>query len=276
MSEINEEQFRATDEPTNRDYTFQQFEDIKHEDPEYAEWGGKQRPKNKLIVQNQEQTPACVWYANGHIANANNLIEDAELWETRPQVNPAIRWDEFCTIRNNWKTGTSIQAFAQFMKNIWLFEWYVTISNKETNIVAKMKKAIDNGNFLLTGSMNGDRYTTWKTGIYTLRTDGKFVWHGRDIVDYWADYFRAINSRWPNRGIYGWYFKVPFDLVTKIYSKLAIIDKNDSFYFQKLKDRIKVEEIKKLSKEIYATGNQAVKDYFEKIQISTNLDNLYK
>ena len=36
MTELTKEQFWATDEPTKRDYKFDDFEAIKHADPEYA------------------------------------------------------------------------------------------------------------------------------------------------------------------------------------------------------------------------------------------------
>ena len=65
-------------------------------------------------------------------------------------------------------------------------------------------------------------------------------------------------------------------MVTKLYSKLAIIDKDDSFYFHKMEDMIKVQQMETLAKELYGRGNQAVKDYFQKIQLSANLDKLYK
>ena len=266
----------AVDDPDVRDYQFQQFEDIKHEDVEYAEWWGKQRPKDKLTVQNQGNTPACTCFSNGHIVNAMNILEDSELWENRPQVSIPIWWNEFCELRHNFTTWTSIQRMAQFFKNKWLIEWYVTIANSENNIVAKMKKAIDNGNFICSGSSNTDRATVKKTGTYAIRTDKKFVWHWRCYVDYWADYFRALTSRGDKRGIYNGYFKVPFEMVAGTYSKLCMIDKSDGIYFQKLKDRIKVENIKNLAKELYITGNDDVKKYFNKIKLSTNLDNLYK
>ena len=265
----------AVDEPTNQDYLFQHLEDIKHEDPEYAEWGGKQRPREKVTVQNQFWTPACTAFSQGHIANALNLIEDTEIWEVRPQISNAIWWDEFCKLRNKYNVGASIQAMAQFFKNKGIIEWYVTIPSTAENLVAKMKKAIDNGNFMCSWSSNGDRTQTSKTWNYTLRTDWKFVWHAWAYVDYGDGYFWAINSFWPNRGIYKWYFKVPFEMVAGTYSKLCIIDKNDMPYFQKLKDRIKVEKLKELSKELYMTGNTAMKAYFEEIQLSKNLDKLY-
>ena len=265
----------AIDEPTIKDYQFQQLEDIKHEDPEYAEGGGKQRPKDKLIVQSQGSTPWCTCYSNGHIANALNILEDAELWENGPQVNPVIRWDEFCKLRNNYKTWTSIQAMAQFFKNKQIIEGYVTIANSEQNIVAKMKKSIDNWNFMCSGSSDTDRWQTAKTGIYTQRTDGKFVGHWRCYVDYWPDYFWALTSRWPKRGIYWGYFKVPFEMVDKTYSKLCMIDKNDSFYFQRLKDRAKVAEMVAIAKELYTKGSQEVKDYFDGIKLSATMDRIY-
>ena len=53
MTELTKEQFWATDEPTKRDYKFDDFEAIKHADPEYAEGSDKTRPRETLIVQNQ-------------------------------------------------------------------------------------------------------------------------------------------------------------------------------------------------------------------------------
>jgi len=265
----------ARDNPTKQDYQFQALEDIKHEDPEYAEWWAKQRPKEKLIVQNQWANPSCTCYSNGHIANALNILEDIELLEHRPQVQPWIRRDEFCKLRNNYKTWTSIQTMAQFFKKKGIIEWYVSIANSEQNIVAKMKKAIDNGNFMCSWSSDADWGMIKKTGEYTLRTDWKFVWHARCYVDYWSDYFWALNSFGPNRGIHGGYFKVPFDMVEGTYSKLCMIDKNDSLYFQKLKDREKAKQMIAIAKELYTTGNQEVKTYFDDIKLSANMDRLY-
>lgn len=270
------EQFRAIDEPSVKDYLFDDFENIKHSDPEYAEGSDKTRPKDTFQVQNQWNTPACTGFSQGHIYNGNNIIEDKKIWESRPQVNPAIFWDQFCELRWENKTGTSIQTMAQFFKKKWLIEWYVTIHNRATDLVGKMRKAIDNGNFLCTGSSNGDWAETKKTGIYTLRKNNKFGWHAWCIVSYEDNFFWAINSWWDKRGPHGWYFKVPNELVTKLYSKLAIIDKDDSIYFQMLKDRVKVAEMKQLAKDLYKWWNSSVKEYFEKIQLSENLDKLYR
>ena len=267
----------AIDAPTKQDYQFQHFQDIKHQDPEYAEWGGKERPKDKVIIRDQWNAPSCTCFSQWVITNGLNVLEDAALWESRPQINPKIWWDEYCNINNNpFTNGTSIQDMALFFKKQWLIEWFVSINNLETNIVQKMKQAIDNGNFLCTGSSNGDWTATAKTGVYTLRTDGRFVWHWRCIPYYTEECFWWLTSWWPKRGIYWWYFKVPFDMVTNLYSKLAIIDKDDSFYFHKMEDMIKVQQMETLAKELYGRGNQAVKDYFQKIQLSANLDKLYK
>jgi hypothetical protein len=65
-------------------------------------------------------------------------------------------------------------------------------------------------------------------------------------------------------------------MVYNIYSKLAIIDSDDSIYFNMLKDKIKATEMKEIAKYLYSRGNSKVKEYFEKIQLSTSLDNLYK
>jgi hypothetical protein len=53
MTIKEQEQFHATDEPTTKDYLFDDFEEIKHTDPEYAESSDKVRPREQLVVQSQ-------------------------------------------------------------------------------------------------------------------------------------------------------------------------------------------------------------------------------
>ena len=64
-------------------------------------------------------------------------------------------------------------------------------------------------------------------------------------------------------------------MVDKTYSKLCMIDKNDSFYFQRLKDRAKVAEMVAIAKELYTKGSQEVKDYFDGIKLSATMDRIY-
>ena len=265
----------ATDEPSSRDYPFDEYRKVKEENTEYSEWTPSGRPREKSIVFNQYNTPACTAFSDGHIYNWNNIIENERLWENREQKNPNIFWDAFCLERNNFNTGTSIQTMALWYKKKLLIEWFVTITNGVGQI-DKIKRAIDAWYRISTGSNNWNWTKTKNTGIYTLRTDKKIVWHAFAIVDYEQDFFWAINSYGNKWGLYEWYFKIPFTLIDKIYSKLVIIDKNDSKTFQKFKDRIRVNEIITLAKMLYNNWNSDVRKYFENIQLSKNLDILYK
>ena len=137
-----------------------------------------------------------------------------------------------------------------------------------------MKKALDSWYLMNTGSSNGDRQTTGITGMYTLRTDWKFVWHAWSIIDYDDRWFIAINSR-GKRGKELWYFHVPFNLVDKLYSKLVIMDSDDSRYFEKIKERSQALEAVRQLKKTYALSllSQSGKDMCGKI--ATELRNTY-
>jgi len=120
------------------------------------------------------------------------------------------------------------------MKKELKIDWRVTIPNTtEINEMNRqMKKALDLWKFIYTWSWNWDRQTTGKTWIYTLRTDGKFVGHAWSIIDYDdTKWYLAINSFGKDRWV-GWYFRLPFELANRIYSKNVIIDHNDNLFSQ--------------------------------------------
>lgn len=262
----------AYDIPSNKDYSFDEFftKDYKNED----KWANSKRPSS-VKIWNQGNTPACTCYSLTHVVNWNNVVEDMRLWEHREQVDPIIYWNQFCAERNDYDSWSSIQTMALHFKKNWRIEWYVTIDKKDQNKVDKMKKALNAWYFLSTGSAFGDWSTIKKTGVYSERTDGMFVWHAWCIVDREDDYFRAVNSYWENWWPYNWRFKVPFSMVDKIYSCLVIIDKDDSWRFTDLKIRKKVEELLTIAKELYNNGNPYQKKYFEEIMLSKNLKQLY-
>lgn len=272
MTEIKIENY-AYDEPTDSDYLYSEYENFidKKED----EWISSPFPEN-TIVWNQGNTPACTCYSLTHIFNANNLLEDERLQENRDQIDPKIpRW-LFCAKRGYSDKWSSIQTMAQFFKDRGMIEWYVTIKNIEKDQIEKIKKALDMWKFISTGSSNGDRTTTKKTWVYTLRKDWKFVWHAWCIVDYSDGYFRAVNSYGDKRWPYWGKFKVPFNMIDKIYSKLVIIDKDDSWQFSKLSTYKKAQEMLKIARELYLQGNSEQKKYFEKIELWNNIKMLYK
>jgi len=262
-----ERNFNCFDNPTATDYQFEVDETLNGLN--------SKRPKEKIKIQNQEKTPACTFFSAYHVINGYNLLEDERQGIDRPQTNPLVPWNEFCKARGYYDKWYTIQWAATEAKKAGKIVGWTSIDNKSPNDVQveKMKKALDMWYFLNTGSGNGDWSATGKTGIYTIRTDNKFVGHAWSIVDYDSKWFIAINSRgirWKER----WYFYVPFGLVDKIYSKLVIIDKDDSWYFEKIKNKSKAMEWVRQLKKIYGLDiPQLNKDMCGKI--ATELRTIY-
>lgn len=261
--------FNCFDNPIKTDYKFEIKEELC--------WIRSKRPKDKVIVQNQEDTPACTFYSEYHTINWYNILEDERNWISRQQINPREPRNKFCKARWYYDRWYNIQWAATEAKKEWMIVWWSTISNdiQKNEQIEKMKKALDMWFFINTGSANWDRSIIKKTWIYTTRKDNVFVWHAWSIVDYneTKKCFIAINSRgirWKEK----WYFYVPYDLVDKIYSKLVIIDKDDSWYFEKIKNKSKAMEWVRQLKKIYELDiPQLNKDMCWKI--ATELRNTY-
>ena len=266
--EVKDINFNCFDNPTQSDYKFE-WEDM-------LSGINSKRPKDKIKVQDQKQTPACTFYSAYHVINGYNLLEDERQGIDRPQIDPLVPRNEFCKYRGNYTMWYSIQWAATEAKKAGKIIGRLSIGNELSNDVQveKMKKALDSWYFMNTGSSNGDRQTTGSTGTYTLRTDTKFVWHARSIIDYDTKWFIAINSRgirWKEL----WYFHVPFNLVDKLYSKLVIMDTDDSWYFQRIKERSQAMDAVRQLKKIYALSllSSSSKDMCGKI--ATELRNIY-
>lgn len=267
----------AFDQPTSRDYLYEELftDNESDENKEEWEWIHSKRPMN-AIFWNQGNTPACTCYSAIHVSNWYNLIEDEKLWANRDQTDPSIpRW-QFCAERNNWNTWTAIQTMALWVKKQWYIKGYVTIPVDSATKVEQMKWALDRGFFLSTGSSYGDWGKIKQTGIYSERADRMYVWHARCIVDYNDEWFIAGNSYGNTWWKYGnGTFIVPFDMVDKIYWCLVFIDEDDSWKFTSLANKRKAQEMIALAKQLYNTGNRKQQQYFEQIQLSKNINQLY-
>ena len=263
----------AVDQPSQRDYTFSEYLSFKNNDNETANWEFGIRPSQTKIW-NQGNTAACTCYSLTHIYNWENILEDETIWVSREQQDPMVLWKRFCAWRNNYVSWYDIQGMALWFKKQLLIEWFVTIP-KWTKQIEQMKQALDMWKFISTGSAYWDWANIKKTGIYSVRTDGMFVGHAWAIVDYWDGYFRAVNSYWEDWWPYNGKFKVPFELVSTIYSTLVIIDKDDSGAFAYLQDYKKAQEMLSIAKDLYNRGNNEVKKYFEQIQLGNNIERLY-
>ena len=232
------------DEPSKQDYQFTDFEDV-------YEGEKSPRPKTKLIVQNQLATKWCTCFSLWHLYNGYNILEDEKAWENRPQVECREIWKQYCYKRGYDNVWASIQQVAKFFKDTGRIEWYVTINWDISQQVARMRKSLDMWYFLSTWSANGNWTKTKKTWTYTIRTDWRFVGHAFAIVDYMDDYFWAINSYGDTRWLYNWYFKIMNTDIGKLYSKLSIIDKDDTGNFKLSKEVEKAKASIRAAQDLY-------------------------
>jgi hypothetical protein len=274
MEEILIEWNYATDEPRGTDYSVDYLIEIKWEVWNWVEW---KRPKDKITIQNQSGTPACTIYSAWHIVNGLNILEDELYGKFRTQIDNAKLWIRFCSDRGNYQWGSSIQTVANWMKKNKYISWYVTIKNgtPQDIMVKQMRQAIDMGNFISSGSAFGAWGKIKKTGIYEDSNPQYFLWHAFCIVWYEDDFFWAMNSYWPKRWPFGWYFKIPNNMVTKLYSKLVFIDFNDKDVFAKLQEVEKIKQAVALFREVYPIADKPVQQYLETIKLWENFSKLY-
>jgi len=274
MTKITQ-QFTAYDKPESRDFPFQDYNEFARSENEI-----EKRPKQKMKIQNQWWTPACTIYAATHILNAMNIIEDKKLWLNRDQIDPASLRTQFCAERWDYSSWSSIQTIANRMKKKWYISWYVTIKNEEDNSIVERQvdSALAMWKFIYTWSAHWDRPAIQKTGEYSERADWKFVGHAWDIVierKDW-DYYRCLNSYWENRWPYWWYFKLHKSFLNKIYSKLLLIDKDDSNMFSRFEEIQKIKQAVALLRQVYnSTTLDSVKNYLEKEQFGKNFSEIY-
>lgn len=267
----------AFDSPTSRDYSFDSYISLKDMSwEETAKWLSV-NIKEKLSIQNQWQTPACTMFSWIHVVNANNIVEDSLFWVNRKQIDAAQKWLAFCAERKDYISWSSIQTNADWLKKNNLISWYVTIKRwlPLEESIPQMKKALDMWYFIATGSASGNWNRIKQTWIYEERTDGYFVWHARCIVWYEEDNFRAVNSYWPQRWKYNGMFKVPFNQVKYLYSKLILLDFNDKNIFDKLQEVEKVKQALGLLRDIYRLADIPVKKYLESLQLWKKFSELY-
>lgn len=250
----------CVDIPTENDY---RFEDMEFADGDVI----KKRPENTTVF-NQWQTPMCTYYAAMHVSNAQNILEYASVWETYTEIDP---WKFFIDNRPH-----SVQDRAMQMRELGFILWYTTISNNRADKLGDIKKAIDNGLFISTGSNNGDWTKTKKTKIYTLRTDWKIVWHAWDMVSY-DDNTKLIkckNSRWPGR-CDKWYFYLRYEDVYKVYSCLAFIDKSNTEALLRAKNKSKARLLVDSAKSLYNDADEETKKFLESIQLGKRFTEKY-
>jgi len=187
-------------------------------------------PKELLPPHIQDQSAndstrmACSRYWLVNAINAQNLavskidgmrfyeIVAKTCWENYLKVNPSAK-----------KDGATLQsALDQFVEL-----WYIT-GYSRLNGISDMKHSIDNIRPIYTGSK--------KCNWHTVRDDKKYtLWEGYAhifcIVGYNESSWIAINSYWPNNGV----FYIDFSFTDSLFSCYSISDKRDDEVFNNLK-----------------------------------------
>ena len=257
------DQTHCIDIPDSRDFDFNEFA------KEFAEWETiNNRPNQEIKLQDQKNVPACTRFALTHIVNAENINEYNKNWYKFDQLDAL-------TLRNRWSKQLYLQSALKEFRSWGLIEWSLIIP-KDKNVIESMRKALNMWCYIYTWSSNWWRWN-WKHPFnYIKRTDWKFVWHARDIVEDQPEQrrFKAINSRWENWWD-KWYFYIPYSDIESIYSMYAIIDKDDTGKFQTFKAKEIAKQTIEANKKMYNSWDNEVKSFYEKIQIGNFLEKKY-
>ena len=151
-----EEIYDALDVQDKRAYPFSDFD-------AYFSGETKTFPYDKEIMFDQKGYPACTRYAITLLSNGENINEWTKHNKTYNQIDPLNVW-----LRSN--KVKSLQEAMKQLANEKLLKAYLWIDKKGNEGIIQIKKAIDFGCFIYTGSSNGDWYMTGKTGNYTSQS----------------------------------------------------------------------------------------------------------
>lgn len=184
----------------------------------------------KLFNQNLDKRTlkACWGYGITHLHNWEQMNEWKDNGVVFIEEDPKNYRFRFQQLRG-WKNiGSSIQEHLDFMRNVERsIEWSVLCNTED-----QMKKAIDRGCYIFTGSRLCDRTKTWKTGIFANVWSAP--WHLFAIIGYDNKWFIAPNSfgeSWGDK----WYFHIPYGYKKYLFSCNAIIDSDSTWKLQAYK-----------------------------------------
>jgi len=244
----------AFDAPDKRDFNFEWYA------KDFAEWERVyKRPRDKVIIRDQWETPGCTRYWLRTLSNWQNINEYAFNWAIFNQVNPSEDW----LISNKIK---SLQAaLKEFVKRN-IIEGYLEIK-KDANMIKNIRKAYSMWCYIYSG--RDDAYR----GIYKspynvqIRTDWKIMWHCYWMVDELEDW-RHINSNsfWPTFWD-KWYFYTPPKDIYWMFTLYAIVDKDDSWRFQDYKLKELARQTKEQNEKMYLAWDVEVKKKYEEAQL---------
>ena len=269
----------SIDIPSNRDYLFEDYLQ-----QEQWEWQEYPRPEDYYRVLNQWATPMCSLFWKQAIINGYQIIEDLrEVWHpVREQFDPSILWVD--NIR-------ALQIRVDNARKAGEIEWYLSIPRvgvkTPSGIMTKERRnkeittALNKGFFIYTGT-EYSRWTMKQSPILTL-WDTRYTGHIFSIIG--ADHiyqstdslYKFVNSYWIGWGNKG-YGYIKEDNIDKLFTCYVIIPKTNSDFFKRYRANKKVMELIGLAKQIYNENkdNKSITRYFETINLSQNLQKLFK
>ena len=170
-------------------------------------------------VQDQGQSMACSAFASAHILSLQNYYEYYNIGSLIPDsylVKWFDLWAKFKARGASDTRGYSNSGALQSLKALGLISGYA-----QCNQVTAMEKAIDNGNYILTGTNTSPHFS--------LRADHTMIFWARGYGHFFTIYaydqvkeiFHAKNSfwtKWWNKG----YFAIRYSDILHLFTRYAI------------------------------------------------------
>jgi len=241
--DIDNSQDQAIDEPDFRDYEYTEiYWDIAGT-PVESEFNKKLRLalskekfsdaisylQSKQQIENQytdqETKKSCTRQGIINVVNSQNLlkylVEDLDYTHlsAKPMRLEHEEWRYKLAWVEKWTLWSSLQSALQQAKDKNHTAWYAKAMTVNNAI-----DAINRQHFIYTGSNNGNWSQIWAGWMYKRRTDWKIVWHAfawAVAYDLDRQFFWAIDSSWRK------FFKIPFSEWNTLYTRYAIIDRDD-------------------------------------------------
>lgn len=241
-----------SDDPSVYDFRYQEFES----------WGaitdGFQFPANKLVIYDQSEDPrtrtACSIYSPRLANNWQNIVEYEQL--ELPEYEQKDPKKDRLDYRKNWNLYTwgTIQNALTYLAKVDSISWWAVCQT-----VSEIDDALANGKLVCTGSQFWDWETIFRTKKYS--ESNRLQWHIFCLVSKYRDYYVALHGYKACP-----YFLVHRDQLPRLFSKNALLDKDDSDKIAWMKARVKAMKLAPLNSEFWnATDNMKIRDLLAKV-----------
>lgn len=198
-------------------------------------------PVQVITIQNQGAQPitrmACGEFWLVHIINAQDTLMAKFQWFWKwlnyfIEKKALNEWIEFIKIYPNAQyEGSTLQQNLEFHRKKWNITGYAVVKSKE-----EIMHAMDNQNYIYTGSTSGDWNSVRDFHIYKLRTDWKLVGHITSYFKYSNEWVFWLNSYWPNN----WIFFVRWEIfLNNFFTKYSVIDSKWATIYWNYRNSIK-------------------------------------